>query len=193
MSGQFSSVVMFCSLVAIAFAANRATENESPAASRRPASINTIKKEEKLGPFNVVSALKHTEKLRGPLSVKLEMLGPKPSAIGDVFVLRGTLVSREVLDSASYTWSVPAGVELVNGAVSGTLTSVGGDTPGVVELTFRKMSADNVQIHLMAIAVRGGSRFGDSAQYNTEVQDMLKPSLEKSSASSENKQLKIFH
>src|ERR1035437_7279103 len=149
MSGQFSSVIMFCSLVAIAFAANRATEHVLPAASRRPASIDLIKKEEKLGPFNVASALKHTEKLRGPLSVKLEMLGPKPAAIGDVFVLRGTLVSREALQSANYTWSVPAGVELVNGTVSGTLTSIGGDRPGVVELTFRKVSADNVQIHLM--------------------------------------------
>src|SRR6185312_7963713 len=134
MSGQFTSIVMFASLVAIAFATNHATDDSIlPKGPRGPASIS---KEIKL--FKPVAEMvKHTEKLHGPLHVKVEVMGAAPAAAGDIFVLRGTITAQQNIDVADFSWSIPKGVEVVNGEVAGSLKNVSPDYPGTVEITLR--------------------------------------------------------
>jgi len=170
---RYSSVALFISLVAIAFAASRASDEEPAMNSRRPAAIAMIKKEQILGPLQVIPEIAHTEKLRGPLSVKLEMVGPRPQQVGDVFVIRGTLATRRDLNSASFTWTIPPGLEIVNGELSGTVQTLNADQPAHVELTLRKLTAENRQVHLMASSSLNNMRFGDSSLYNTDMQDLL--------------------
>ncbi len=191
MSGKLSTAVMFVSILFIALAANYSDENSfSEDSSRAPASVRAMNsKERRLGGFLSKPTLRHTEKVRGPLDAKIELVGAKAEKIGDVFVLRGVVSSRSRIENATFQWSVPAGVELINGAVSGELMVVSPDQPAFVELTLRKMKDDNAQVHLMAGAVNGKTTFGDSAQYNTDIQEMLdtdraavKKSLEAGSA-----------
>lgn len=199
---RFGSVGLFFSLVAITYAGKFASDDATPKRTRGPASIAAMQKEEKLGPFKTVNELRHTEKLRGPLTVHVEMIGNKPE-VGDTYILRGTISSRKPLPEASYQWSVPPGVELVNGSLTGTVTGVSADQPAFVELTLRKLSADNAQVHLMANSISGGARFGDSSQYNTEVESMMTKSAKAATLDGEGdssnqkpmrvRELKIFH
>src|SRR4051812_17419029 len=114
MSGQLSSTLMFVSLVAIALAANEAEQYEnasSIAANRGPAAVLDAKsaKERMLGASRAAPRGKHTEKLRGPLAVRLEMMGSQQSAVGETFVVRGTVSTREPLDTVDFAWSLPPG------------------------------------------------------------------------------------
>ncbi len=177
MSGQFSSAVIFISVVAIAVAANLADES-SPSARRNqlalrgPASIS--KKDMIFGELKPTMELKHTEKVHGGIYVKIALTGAKPHHAGDVFVMRGEIRSEDGdLTGVDFKWSLPAGVRLVNGQLNGTLSSLAADHPAIVELTLEKTSANNEQIHLLAGASRGSSRMADSAQFNTDVQDQL--------------------
>jgi hypothetical protein len=181
---------MFVSLLAIIVAANRAEDFKVEAASRGPSSVAQLHKEQILGVGKPVTALRHTEKLHGPLNVRLELVGSP----GGVFVLRGILTSREALQDAEFQWSVPEGVTVVNGALTGTVASVTPDQPGTVELTLQATTSGNKQIHLMAGVVRGGGRFSDSAQYNTEGNAVMDAQQTPSDKSIKRKSsLKIFH
>ncbi|NJL24636.1 MAG: hypothetical protein HC902_05335 [Calothrix sp. SM1_5_4] len=170
MSGRFNAM-MFISLVAIALAANRAEENES--ATRAPASLG--KKEAILGDVER-SFLRHTHKLRGPLSASIELLGARPQAPGDVFVVRGVIESAETVDSVNYKWALPEGVEIVNGQATGTVARVRSGEPAYTELTLKSLNGENHKIHFVAGASAGGARFADSTQYNTLTQELLEAS-----------------
>ena len=192
MSRPFSSALTLVFLVAIAFAANRASE--SPAdLTRGPAALS---KEQILGAGRMTSPLAHTEKLRGPLSVHLQLVGSKPTNPGDVFVLRGVISSRQELEGANFTWSIPEGLQVVNGMLNGTVASLSPTQSGVVEVTLKHLGTENLQVHLMASSIRGGARFADSAQYNTALQEALdanKEALKSALTSGHRKQLKVLH
>lgn len=168
MPSRFASIGLFVSLMAIVFATNQANDGVA-STSRTPASLS---KDQILG-FKTGPLLRHTEKIRGPLHVNLEMLSGQPSVVGETFVLRGVISSRRPLESASYTWNVPPTIEVLSGTLSGSITSVDADHPGVVELILRKKVADNTQIHLIATSQSHNQRFSDTAQYNTDIQELL--------------------
>lgn len=203
MSRHFSSALMFVSVVAIALAANRAEENSSTTGKglqRAPASMmsSQAQKEQILGEFKRPSKFHYTEKIHGPVETKIELMGARPEQSGDVFVLRGTIVTSENLSDVSYKWSIPAGVQLINGQVSGVIGSVSADHPIEVELTLKKISSQNEQVHLMAGGAEGKSHFAESAQYNTDIQEYLdadraatKKALE--AHSEDDRKLKVFH
>ena len=203
MSSQFSTALMFGSVVAIALAASRAHDNQeslAPTINRGPASIASQQKEAILGAFKAEPQLKHTEKLRGPLAVKITLMDNKTSAVGEAFVLRGAISSSEALDEVDYQWSLPKGVELINGQISGRLSVISDNQSEYVELTLRKLSLENVQVHLLATSAKGGARFSDVAQYNSEAKNLRavdeKESLQKSyedSAAEKHRELKVFH
>jgi hypothetical protein len=187
---------MFISLVAIAFAARHASDEAPVFRSRAPAAIEVSKKELILGPLKAISEVAHTEKLRGPLSVRLELIGPKPVQVGDVFVMRGTLATRKDLNSANFTWTIPQGLELVNGELTGTVQALTADQPARIELTLRKLTPGNRQVHLMANSSLNEMRFGDSSLYNTDVQDLMNKNAVVSGAHEtpgRPAELKIFH
>ena len=190
MSGKFGTAVMFFSLAAIAMAANRAEEQDAyPASGRAPSSVQMdAGKERILGPFKAAPGLRHTEKLRGPLSVALN--SPSASAaVGEVFVVLGTLTTRKDLkDGCDFTWSLPAGVELVGGELKGHVNSLSAGQATLIQLTLRKVAAGNVQIHLLAAATVGGMRFADSAQFNSDAQPLGETNIPE-----QGKLLKIFH
>ena len=167
MSFRFSSIGLFGSFVAIAFAANHAGEYSGAPRARGPAAIATMQKEERLGEFKSLSGGRHTEKIRGPLSVTLEMIGTPP-AVGETFVVRGTINSRRALTSANFAFSIPADVEVINGQVSGTVTNVDADQPAAVELTLRKLTSSSARVHFLANSEMGEIGFGDVAQLDTD-------------------------
>lgn len=177
MPGQFSAALMFVSLAAIALAANRAEEvNEMARSTREPASISVaaIQKEEVLNSsYRAEPIMVHTEKMHGPLFVKIERVGAAPKAIGDVFVIRATVSSQKSLSNVDFSWSIPGEVELVTGVNSGRLDSITPQQPGVLEMTLRKLAAANAQVHLLVGTTQGEARFGDTAQFNTDLQEQV--------------------
>ena len=192
MPRQFSSALMFVSVIAIALAANRAEENSVDTVRRGPSSVmySGTLKERTLGNFKVASNVHHTEKLRGPLKVTIERVGERNPVVGEIYAVRGVFASSEDLAHVTYKWSIPEGVELVQGTTAGEV-AVSGTENTVIEISLRKQSADNLQLHLVATAHREGNVFADSAQYNTEVQSLLNsprgPTVENVH------QLKVFH
>ena len=169
MSGQ--SIVMFVSLLAISFAANRAQES-TVTALRTPASVSMHKEITLLEK----PLLKHTHKGRGPLSATVELLGAAPVTAGDVFVLRGTVLSESDLGDVEFTWTLPAGVEIVNGEMSSVISYLGEGKPYLVEITLRQLSAENERVALRVRGKEDGMKFGDTAFYHTLDQQELEAS-----------------
>ncbi len=164
MSGRLNTAVIFLFAVSVLVAANVADDR---------ARIRLTAKQTLRGP----AALKRTEKIHGAVYVKIENLASRPLQTGDTFVLRGEIRSEDGdLSGVDFKWSIPEGVRLISGQVTGTLSSLSEAQARVVEITLMKTSARNEQVHLLAGAQRGSSHFADSAQFNTDIQDTLNAS-----------------
>ncbi len=166
-----SSAIMFVCMVAIALAANKAEDTDyasSMSAGRSVAS--EIKQSYKVS----APILIHTEKIRGPVSTSIQLISTGPSKAGDTFTLKGLFSSRKDVADLGYQWSLPKDVEIVNGELSGVISTLRPGQDFSVEITLRALSNSNAQIHL---SVNGGShpglRFGDAAQFNTLDQEKL--------------------
>jgi hypothetical protein len=142
--------------------------------------------------------LVHTEKVHGPLQAAVEQVGPSAS-VGETFVLRASVLASENLSDVEYQWGIPKGVEVVNGALNGKLDSVTANQPAQLEITLRKLVASNQKIHFNAKSTPAvGYGFSDTAQFNTELQEMIKARnfAAKSATKSARKAsggLKVFH
>jgi hypothetical protein len=178
MSQQLSSAIMFIFLVSIAVAANRAEENSAPppAVNRRPAAAAFGKK----APLDEVHAalFRHTEKIHGPVETQIVPIGAAKAEAGQVFVLKGVISASENLTDVDFKWSIPEGVEVINGALSGRLSQVRAERPAEVELTLKALGDINRQVHLLASGSHGGARFADTAQYNTTLQEEIRSARE---------------
>lgn len=168
MSGKLSALMMSACLVAVAAAMFKAEEN-GRSYGRQPAS----KKELILGEFRSPSAVKHTEKLKGPLETQIEIVGARPEKAGDLFVLKGLLVSNENIQNVKFKWAIPKGLEVVSGDISGTVAALEANVPVPMQITLRQLTDDNQQIHLSARARNNGTRFGHTTQYNSLIQDII--------------------
>lgn len=198
MSGNHSALATMTFLVAIALAANYADQDSAgPRTPRTPAALS--KKEMILGGVDK-PLFRHTDKIRGPVEAAVELIGMRPEAAGDVFVLRGLVTSDLPLTDVDFKWSLPPGVELINGAVRGRIAVLAAGKPAEVQLTLKTLTGENHQVHLIASASRGGTRFAQSVQYNTLLESVLetgRKDLQKSTAESAETEgsgkVKIFH
>lgn len=162
-----ATAILFAGVFALAWVANRGDEKEMVLSSKAQ------------------PKLRYTQKLRGPLDASLELVGPTPEKKGDVFVMKGLLSSERDLDNVNFKWAVPKGVELVNGSVSGHISSLRAGQPVEVQLTLKSLDSVNHQIHLITSGAQGKVRFGASAQYNTLLQQLLDDSTRALAASTE--------
>lgn len=178
MSGQ--SLVMFISVIAIAIAANRADDSSSwlqqkqqeqnPGSSvRGPASVSGKKELA----FAQKDLLKHTQKVRGPLAVSVELVGQRPEQPGDVFVLKGVVSSEAALENIEFNWGIPDGVEVVNGQTSSVIAVIGEGKPFETQITLRQISPSNARVTLRVRGHDSETRFGDTAIYHTMDQQRL--------------------
>lgn len=208
MSGR-SSAVMFVCLVAIALASNQAENFDSSGSAiaantgmREPASVSNGwgRKPDLASVATSSPILKHTHKIRGPLTSSIELVGAAPERAGDVFVLSGVIRSEQAVPNAQYKWVLPKGVELLNGELSGVISFVEAGQQFPVQLTLRTLVDGNRQVHLSVRAAGSGVRFGDTAQFNTILQKVyevsrkeLKKSTQEYRAEQDTKGLKVFH
>lgn len=168
MSRQYHSIAAFVCLLAIGFAAIDAEQRNT---TRNPASLT--KKELRLGELRNDNHLRHTHKIQGPLKASIAPSNKQLAEVGQTFVLKGLISSTQDLRNVDFKWAVPSGLEVISGQVAGQIVDVKADQPVEVHLTLRKLASENRQVHLVTGAARDGVRFGDSAQFNTEIQEML--------------------
>lgn len=173
MSKQFSSAMIFVFVMAIAFAMSRSSEQSLVGVGEVERSPNATQKEQILGAFIKDDSLRHTQKARGPIDVKLRVEGSAPANIGDVFVLRATIQTERDVNNVHFKWSIPDGVKLINGSQVGDISQLQVNSPAVLEMTLQKVSARNEQIHLHASVAENGMRSASVAQFNTDIQEIL--------------------
>jgi hypothetical protein len=199
MSKQFNSALMFCSVIAIALAVHHAETDPRTDAhpTRALASVESTHKEQILGAFKVPSAVAHTDKLRGPLAVHLEKMNGSAS---DTVTLRGIISSKQDMSEVEFTWSIPEGLEVVNGQLTGSISALAAHKPTELMVTLHKLKpGTNLQVHLLASARQNGMHFADTAQYNSEWQEALDARKElvqkKTTAATPpaQQEIKIFH
>jgi hypothetical protein len=194
MSGHsISAIVLFIGVAAIALA----SQHTDVSAGRAPASL--VKKELSLGEAKP-NLPRHTKKIHGPLQSKIELIGAIPEKAGDVFVLKGLVSASQDLRDVEFKWDIPAGLELVNGNLSGTISILSAGLPSEVQVTLRSLTGENYRVHFLAGGTDGGVRFAQSAQYNTLMQPLIEASKEAMLKSTEantpprkEKGLKVFH
>ncbi len=215
MSGQ--SLALFVFTVAIALAANRAEDislsasafaPQTAASSRGPASVSG----KRIVMTEASQFQKHTAKVHGPVDAAVQLIGAGPNGAGDVFVLKGVVSASESVQNIEFAWHIPEGLEVVNGSMKSVISSLSPDRPYETQITLRQRGFDNARVHFKVRGSSDGLRFGDSAQYNSMMQEALEASraqlkrstaedaaLEKASASGktvesvEKPEFKIFH
>ena len=217
MSGQ--SLIMFFSVIAISIAANRANDasiNFQPSSGgsmRGPASIASKKD---IGHVHK-DIMKHTHKVRGPLTAVVELVGPRPEQPGDVFVLKGIVSTESAVENVEFSWRLPDGVEVVNGQTSSVIVTLSAEKPFETQITLRQLSPANARVSLHVRGRDTDTRFSDTSTYHTLDQEQIEAarlemrskteeymkSSSESGASikgnlethshSEDKKLKIFH
>ena len=191
---SISGFVLFIGVVALTLATQQADNNISNA--RHPSTLS--KKELLLGEVKT-PLLRYTQKIHGPLESRIQLLGAIPEKAGDVFVLKGQVISSQSLRDVEFKWSIPAGLEVVTGTSNGFISILNADQPAEVQITLRTLASENYQVHLITAAANNGVRFAESAQFNTLLQPMLDASKEallrstEKAAGEEPKHLKIFH
>lgn len=173
MSGQ--SIVMFLSVIAISIAAGRA--NDASMAVREGLSVNargpaSIGGKKELGHVHK-DMTKHTHKARGPLSAVVELIGARPEQPGDIFVLKGVVSTESALENVEFSWSLPDGVEVVNGQTSSVIAALSAVKPFETQITLRQLSPANARVTLRVRGQDTGMRFGDMATYHTLDQQQL--------------------
>lgn len=184
--------MMFAFLVAIAMASRMAEDGSSADAllnqARGPASVLTRKQ-----PLVMAEeSLRHTEKIHGPVDAAIELVGDRPSQAGDVFLLKGLFTSTEAILDVDYKWSLPAGVELINGEVHGHIAALGPSSPVEVQLTLKTKTGEDHKISLMAGASHGGARFAASVHYSTLMEPVLEASRAELKATTQ-KKMRVLH
>lgn len=194
MSGQ--SVAMFLACVAIALAAQTAEDiSWIKPQVRGPASVNVKKEIERDS-----SPMKHTNKLSGPLSASVELVGARPERAGDVFVLKGVIESEESVQNVEFKWSLPkSGVEVVSGEVNSVVAVVSTGKRYETQLTLRTLTGENARVHFRVKGAARGMKFGETVQYNSMLQEVLDASRKELRKSTEEHStrkeadLKVFH
>lgn len=166
MSNRFTKLVFTTfSLGMIALATQRA-EQHSTINQRSIASVPSKKEPSE----NLKRRFLHTEKLRGPVDTKLEVVGAPAENVGETFILRGVVTSKEEISGIDIKWIIPQGLEVIRGPLQETISHLMPDQPANVELTLRKLTKENVQVHLITAGSKGSFKFGESTQFNTEDQ-----------------------
>lgn len=162
MSGRLGALKIIF-LVALALAVNHA--EQGALSETEPVRMRSKKEIH----FREVASVAHTEKVRGPLRVRIEPVGQN----GDTFQLLGVFQSSRNLQDVAYQWALPKGSVILDGAIDGMIPHLAANQPVSIEITFRSTSLENQQIHLSAKAREGRRRFGDVAQYNTVDQEAI--------------------
>lgn len=156
--------------------------------------------------------LRHSDKIRGPITVQIIPLQPMdPHQSKQIFSVKGLIQTENTISQLSWHWEIPNGLQVVNGDLDGTQNSVSTDEPIESTLILLNSTTDNQQIHLMVKGQQTGEDmaanmdFGAVAQFNTQDQNAIdrsnrdlasrtKKQLEKEDPSSLTQQkIKIFH
>lgn len=116
---------------------------------------------------------RHTEKVKGPLSTNISLVGAVTATPGQAFVLQGTVTSIKEVSHAKVRWILPAGVQLVSGSLEQTIDSVSPTHPFQSQITVEQKDHSNQQIHFVVSGDQPGIHFSSVAQYNTTDEDFL--------------------
>lgn len=145
----------------------------SPESSNGQGQILALKKSKSqiLGKISP-TALKHTTKVRGSLTLEIERADNGPDSLnpGDEFTLKAIIQTHQPLDQATLTWSVPETVEVISGSLIEQLEDLDPKESQVIELRLKSLSEENEQIHAKVQTQSGSIQFTESAQYNTTLQ-----------------------
>ena len=143
---------------------------------RQLAMVKPLNKMDVLGKHN--HNFRHTNKLRGPMTLTWSLIGDQPTSAGDIFELEATFVSEVYIESVNAQLVVPPGVELVKGSKNFEVSKLAADEPQRIRFVFRQTSNRNEQVHLVASAEKPGMRFADSIQFNTLLEPAIKQEKE---------------
>lgn len=132
-------------------------------------------KDQILMPKNRVQGVRYTNKVSGPLLVKMKRAVADESIVPGVpFTLDVEISSEEDIEGVNLKWSLPNEIVLVNGEIEKTIDFISGNG-GVKQtsLTATSKSEQNQQIHLFVSGQKNGTSFGTSIQFNTRDQNMI--------------------
>lgn len=155
----------------IFFAFQHADDYETRLTIRTPASIQ--QSEDEMLHLKPEKSLHYTQKVRGPLQTRMEILGLAPTGAGDIFTLRATIETSESLENVEVRWSVPDGLEILKGPVSDNIRQLEPNKPVVYEISLKKLVPYNQRVHFAAISSLDGFRFASATQYNTLDQEQI--------------------
>jgi hypothetical protein len=119
------------------------------------------------------TATPHTEKVTGPVLVRIAVKGEEPKEIGTPFVLEALVQASKSIENLHFEWHLPEGIVLINGDRKNTIAVLDVDHPYLTQVTVVQSSVGNKQIHFTANAVQSGVGFGVSTQYNSVEQANL--------------------
>lgn len=167
--------------------------------ARTPSSTQSVHlksvKQETLNPIHH-HGHKHTQKLKGPANISIESSLTGAAEVGQVFRLRLNFHSDVELDTVTFKWSIPEGIDVIYGNTEGEIHNLIPGEQQFVEIDLRSNTTENLQIHGHMQSQHGALSFSEVAQFNTVFEHQLNPSksesLETTSDEDSSLQFKVF-
>lgn len=157
-------LISFSGILAVFWAVQHVANNEQ-------ASIEIAQNKEQL--LQPQSKIHHTEKVRGPLSSEISLVGAAFGKPGQAFVLKATVSAAKSVSNAKFKWLLPPAVRLVNGTIENTIAEVSPEHPYTVQITVQQNDSTNQQIHFVVSGEQPGIHFSSVSQYNTIDEDFI--------------------
>jgi hypothetical protein len=112
---------------------------------------------------------RHTEKVTGPIAVRIELDGAAPAKPGDVYKVVGIVKSSQAIEKVEITWLLAGGTDLVSGKAKDTV-SLEAEVEKRIEITVKAARPGAQRVNLRAAATVGSSRFAAGAHYTNRPQ-----------------------
>lgn len=132
-------------------------------------------KDQILKPISGVQGVNYTNKVSGPLLVKMKKtVADERIVLGAPFTLNVEIFSEEDIEGVDLKWSLPNDIVLVSGEIEEKIDFISGNG-GVKQtsLTLTSATEQNQQIHLFVSGQKNGTSFGTSIQFNTRDQALI--------------------
>ena len=110
---------------------------------------------------------RRTAKLSGPLTLRIDLRSPLPTAVGDTYKVVAVVLSEQNLSSVKLKWLLGPSVEIISGTTETTVQLKAGEEQEV-ELTLRAKRLGAQRIQVRAISNDQSSRFAISAHFNSQ-------------------------
>lgn len=129
----------------------------------------------KLSKLQTVPSFRYAfSKTQSDFQVEIVKITPSEISPGEPFTLQVRVSASHPYHLLTGEWGIPSNMEIVSGPAHLSFSDLNPGQVEMAEITLKTQISDNQQIHFHVYDDSGPEKFGNVAQFNTQLQSSLK-------------------